>query len=652
VLDEDAQIRGRQHMAGVYWCTSESNGDKTNPSQTWICSPLHIDALTHDAQGNNFGRLLRFKNSLGRWREWAMPMELLRADGAELRGELLAMGVGLDPYYARRMLPVYLQHTHPTRRVHCALQTGWCNGSYVLPDSVIGPDAADVIFQSGKRRHDEYTVSGTLDGWHDEIAVRAIGNPVLMLVVSTGFVGPLLARCHGESGGVHLVGDSSTGKTSAVLAACSVWGGKDYARSWRATANGMEGAAALYNDGLLALDEISECDPRDIGAIVYMLANGAGKQRAGRTGAARGVVRWRCVVLSSGERTIETSIHEGGGRIKAGQAVRMLDVPVRGRYGTWDDLHGAASGSAFSDALKRAAPLHHGHAGRAYLDRLTRDPRDFCAALDEIRSTWPDPPEHGQEKRALARFALIGLAGELATEYGLTGWPPGAAGEAARRGYEVWRSYRASGAGRTPDEHQRILQAVADFVERHGDSRFSDFDAPHPGKTIDRCGWWRDDPAEGRRYLFTSGGMREALTGYDFARGLDALQVAGALPDSPSRGERARPVRIDGRTVKVYSIDPSALDSRSTSLIGDVADVTGVTASSDAGSGVTSPGERGVTDVTGAGREGEGVTPVTSHVAPDVTENSYENSAVTPVTPKNNSVGGAQEDADEDAEYF
>ena len=30
-----------------------------------------------------------------------------------------------------------------------------------------------------------------------------------------------------------------------------------------------------------------------------------------------------------------------------------------------------------------------------------------------------------QDKRAAGRFALIGLAGELATEYGLTGWQEG-----------------------------------------------------------------------------------------------------------------------------------------------------------------------------------------------------------------------------------
>ena len=92
-----------------------------------------------------------------------------------------------------------------------------------------------------------------------------------MLALAASFTGAMLARCNGESGGFHLVGDSSTGKTTALEAACATWGGANYRRSWRATSNGMEGAASLFNDGLLVLDEISECDPREVGAIIYAL---------------------------------------------------------------------------------------------------------------------------------------------------------------------------------------------------------------------------------------------------------------------------------------------------------------------------------------------------------------------------------------------
>lgn len=344
-------------------------------TQRWVCSPLHLDAVTTDSNHGNYGRLLRIKSTMGRWTTWAMPMAMLRGDCSDLRGELLAMGVEIDPFN-RVMLGVYLQDRAPQRRVQCALQTGWASTDYkafVLPDSSIGPQAAGVIYQIEGRAAEEYTTAGTLAGWQEGTAALAVGNPLLVLALCAAFAGPVLARCGAESGGIHLIGDSSTGKTTAIEAACSVWGGPNFKRSWRTTANGLEGAASLFNDSLLALDEISECDPRAVGETIYMLGNGRGKQRAGRTGAARAVARWRSSVLSTGERSIATTMTEGGHRIKAGQTVRLLDVPAQRTYGAWDTLHQHASGTAFSDALKREAATHYGHAGRAFLEKLTRD---------------------------------------------------------------------------------------------------------------------------------------------------------------------------------------------------------------------------------------------------------------------------------------
>ncbi len=422
VFDDWLEHGGEKFRPGVWHFGTDKD---SNPTQTWVCSPLHVDAVTYDGQDNHFGRLLRFKNTLRRWREWAMPMELLRGAGDDLRGELLAMGVEIDPTAkARNLLATYLQEKPPKRKMRCALQVGWCDDSFVLPDTVIGPKASGVIFQSGERGHDEHTRGGTLAGWQADIAARAVGNPLLLLALSASFAGPMLARCNAEGGGIHYVGDSSTGKTTAIEAACATWGGPGFRRSWRATANGMEGAAALFNDCLLALDEISECDPREVGAIVYALGNGRGKQRAGRTGNARAVTRWRCFVLSSGERTIATTMQEGGHRAKAGQAVRLLDIPSARTHGAWDDLHGMTSGTAFSDAIKRAAVTHYGHAGRAFLERLTRDGRDFCDLLERIKALpeFSSESGEGQDKRAAGRFALLALAGEMATDYKLTGW--------------------------------------------------------------------------------------------------------------------------------------------------------------------------------------------------------------------------------------
>lgn len=561
VFDDWVEWEGRKYRPGVYFCgmTKEKSNSPPMPFEQWFCAPLHVDAITFDGQANNFGRLLRFRNSLGQWREWAMPMELLRGSGEELRGELLAMGVELDPLSSRQHLPAYLQRQHPKRKIHCALQVGWAGKSFVLPDQVFGPDAAGVIFQSGERGHEEHTTAGTQQGWKDGIGLKATGNPLLMLAVSTGFAGPMLARCNAEGGGIHFVGDSSSGKTTAIEAACSIWGGPNYRRSWRATANGMEGAAALFNDCLLALDEISECDPKEVGAIVYSLGNGRGKQRASRSGAARGVVRWRCFVLSSGERTIGTTMAEGGHRAKAGQAVRLLDIPTARQHGAWDNLHGAASGAAFSDEIKRTATQHHGRVGRAFLERLTHDSRDFCAMLEEFKSlAWFScQGGEGQEKRAAGRFALIGLAGELATEYGLTGWAEGDAIAAAAEGFRLWQSLRGTGN----DERREIAERLSGFLERHGDGRFSNADFHGDDTVRDRAGWWRDS-GSGREYLLTAEAMREATKGFDLKRALDLLEKLGALPKPGSDGKRSSLQRINGRSIRLYRINPDQLTGR------------------------------------------------------------------------------------------
>jgi putative DNA primase/helicase len=566
VLDDRTEHDGKKMRPGVWHFGLRAGKGEAPPAltQAWVCSPLYIDAVTTDGHEGNFGRLLRFRTTLGRWRTWAMPMELLRADGSDLRGELLAMGVEIDPS-SHRVLAVYLQNRTPRRRIRCALQTGWANDKvFVLPDEVIGPGANGVAYQSGERGADEYASHGTLDGWRTGVAALAVGNPLLMLAVSAAFAGPVLARANAESGGIHLVGDSSTGKTTAIEAACSVWGGVNFRRSWRATSNGMEGVAALFNDSLLALDEISECDPREVGAIVYSLGNGRGKQRASKTGAARSVARWRCSVLSSGERTIGTTMAEGGHRIKAGQSVRLLDVPAQRRHGAWDDLHGHTSGAAFSDALRAASKANYGHAGRQFLRALTHDGEtDIAAALEAMKAQRGFQAPDGQGKRAAARFALLALAGELATGYGITDWTPGQATAAAGVAFAAWKALRGPVPGNL--EREQVLQRLAGFVDRHGDSRFSDVDDADTQRAAmvrDRAGWWEDMDGS-RVYLFTAEGMREALKGFDFARGLDVLQQAGALPPPGADGKRSRTRRIGGRAVKVYAIDAARLEGQS-----------------------------------------------------------------------------------------
>jgi putative DNA primase/helicase len=562
VLDDWHEHDGTRYAPGV-WHFGIKPGRKADdpPSLTQerICGPLHLEAVTTDPHGGNYGRLLRFKTTTGQWREWALPMAMMAGDGQEMRRELLGMGFDIA-HRGREQLTAYLLHKAPNRVIQCATQTGWAGPerqAFVLPDAVIGPQADGVTYQSDHAGGDEYTTRGTLAGWQAGTAALAVGNPMLALALCTAFAGPVLALVGADSGGINTIGASSKGKSSMLFAACSVWGGPSYRRNWRATGNGLESVAALFNDSLLALDEISQCDPREVGETVYMLGNGQGKTRAARTGGARSVARWRVSILSNGERFIVATMEEGGFRTKAGQAVRIIDLPVTDQaHGAWDRLHQYPSGAALSDALRREAETHYGHAGRAFLERLTRDDHD---QVRELLASIKARPEfnaeggEGQFQRVAARFAVLALAGELATAYGVTGWQRGEAIRAAVVGLRLWLGMQD---GRTTDaEGPQVADQVTAFIDRHGDSRFSDADAEpqHSPPVRDRAGWWRDRDGE-RVYLFTGDGLKDALKGHDFKRALDHLEQAGMLK-TRNKTERIR--AIGGTTKKCYTIKPT-----------------------------------------------------------------------------------------------
>ena len=63
----------------------------------WICSRLIVQALVRDKASENWGRLLELTDADGQVHRWAMPMEMLKGSGEELRGELLRLGLQIAP---------------------------------------------------------------------------------------------------------------------------------------------------------------------------------------------------------------------------------------------------------------------------------------------------------------------------------------------------------------------------------------------------------------------------------------------------------------------------------------------------------------------------------------------------------------------------
>ncbi|CAG9269367.1 DUF927 domain-containing protein [Paraburkholderia caribensis] len=533
---------------GVYY--REDDG-----TPNWICSTLHVRALVRDRASENWGRLLEWTDADNHPHVWAMPMEMLRSDGADMRGELARLGLDIAPgARARNKLTEYITTAKPKARGRCVTRTGWHNGAFVFPDQTIGETSERAIFQAEAVMR-TYSHSGTIDDWKRDVARYCSGNSRLLVAVSTAFAGMLLAYSGQESGGLNLVGDSSTGKTTALRAACSVFGGPEYMQRWRATSNGLEALAALHNDTLLVLDELAQVEPREAGEIAYMLANGSGKARAGRSGSARPRQSWRLLFLSAGEIGLAQHMQTGGKRAKAGQEVRLVELPAdAGKgHGLFEDLHGASGGAQFSSIINEGCARSFGTAAIEFLKIVTSEAGIMEAYLKKGTSRFLEeylPADaSGQAHRVCQRFALIAQAGEYATQRGITGWKRGEALAAAGECFRAWLNGRG-GAGSL--ERTQLLSAVKAFFESHEEARFTDLSAKGSRPTTNRAGYRRSTEKGVEYLLFPEVFKREICLDCDPKLAARLLIEAGWLkPAGNGWAQRTERLPEKGPT-KVY----------------------------------------------------------------------------------------------------
>lgn len=544
-----------------------------------VCGPLRVLARTEDGQGRSHGRLLAWEDAAGRAHEWAMPLHLLAGDGVEVRARLLDEGLFLAPGpAAAAALARYLMASTPGAEVQVVSRVGWHDTPggrvFVLPGGAMGDGAAVRLQMDREDALPPVASRGELADWRAGVGALCRGNSRLLLAASCAFAAPLLGLLDAEGGGFNLRGDSSTGKTSALIAAGSVWGGggvRGWVRTWLTTANALEGTALAHNDLLLVLDEMGQAAPEVVAAGAYTLANGAAKARATRVGALRRAGEWRLLFLSSGELTLADRLAEGarGPRaVRAGQEVRVVDVPADAGagWGLFQHLHGHADGAELAGALTRAARASHGTAGRAFLAGLAEDPDDAAGAVREAQRRFVG--EHvpagadGQVRRVADRFALVAAAGELAAAMGVTPWAKSEAASGVAECFAAWRAARPAGDG--PAEAQRAVAAVRHFIGAHGAARFEElreaqggkWQLADPGRAVtNRAGWRKPAEGGGWRYLILpETWAREVCAGMDTQAAARAVNDAGHL-DPQGPGRLARNERVGGPdSVRVYVV--------------------------------------------------------------------------------------------------
>jgi putative DNA primase/helicase len=489
--------RFRVDDEGVFYAGVDRDGEPTKPE--WVCSRLDVLSFTRDQDGGGWGYLLSFADPLGHGKTWAMPARMLSGDGGEYRAYLLAQGVRISTAQrARNLMTQYLQSRKPDTFTTCTDRIGWHGRAFVLPRETMGDEAERIVFQSDAAMENTFTQRGTAGQWRQHVGALCVGNSRLAFAVACAFAGPLLRVAGVESGGFHLRGGSSTGKTTALKVAASVNGGANYLQRWRTTDNALEAIAAQHCDSLLVLDELAQVDPKTAGECAYMLANEQSKARATRNGAPRPRLSWRLLFLSAGELGLSDHMAEGMRRARTGQEVRMADIPADAGAGNGllENLHGIeGGGAAFSRQIVEAAGRCYGAPGREWLQWLTQHTDTLRTDVRQRMQALADQiiPEAagGQVHRVGLRFALVGAAGEMATAAGLTGWEAGESERAAQACFNAWLATRG---GTGDGEVTAMLRQVRAFLEAHGEGRFTWWHRAgddHAAKTLNRAGYRR-----------------------------------------------------------------------------------------------------------------------------------------------------------------
>lgn len=453
---------------GLYWIEPkmDSSTKEILEKESWLSTLVNVVGVGED-DAERYLILAWTPEGTDKERIEAIPLrDIGEKEGwARMKsgGMLITAKSGL-----RSLLADHLQRSGNRELWSIANATGWQYGAYIMPDaSIIGRPERPVLFNGRSAAAKGYCVKGTVESWKGTVAKLAYRNPSMMLGIACALSAPLIGLAGADGFGVHLFGGSSAGKTTTANAASSVYGEPDALKlTWYSTALGLVNEAAAHNDGFMPLDEIGQGgNRRAVAESAYALFNGVGKIQGAKEGGNRDLKRWRAMAFSTGEIDLESYIRADGGKINAGQLVRLLNVPISKAT----EFHGYADGKAHADAMKDGYQNNFGAIGREWIAYLAEHREQAVKIVRDSERRWLSllPPEASEQVRRVAsRFAILDAALRLSSD--LTGWDESVSHDALLHSFNAWVSEFGMG---NREAKAWVEQATA-FLQQFGLSRY------------------------------------------------------------------------------------------------------------------------------------------------------------------------------------
>jgi len=395
--------------------------------------PVLIRGLLRDQHSDEMRVELTFKTTSDGWRDATVPRQAI-CDTRACVTELSKHGAAVDATSVKRVIQFLRDIEHVNGDLlpvtPCVRRAGWnriagrevfATNEVIAPRAREGdPDLPRIVvdgFDGTTQILSALHTDGELELHKHGLRVAFREDPVAATFICAAFAAPLLYKVGCKNFVVHVPGDSSRGKTSMLKMAASLYGdpeSEDWVASWHSTQVGMEYRAATLCDLPLCFDESSVVDRETLEKNVYMLVNGVGKVRGARGGGVRDTMKWRTIILSTGENPLADE------RAKSGAQARVLELYVAG--------DGGGMSAATVDDLRTTLGENYGHVGRAWIEHLLgmEDWRPVREAYRKLVKLYQEDTRGGGiDARQASYLALLVLTEQWISELFQIGDPEG-----------------------------------------------------------------------------------------------------------------------------------------------------------------------------------------------------------------------------------